>query len=273
MIMTKKWIAINLLLLAVASLLGWRLHNSVVQINAANNLSRIQPARETKQKMLQEQILPRPVPKKVYNPAEFAVISDKNLFSDSRSKEEKAEVVTPPEAPPLTQKPILVGITISGDQQLASIIDPASPANQNRGRTQIKRIGDSYSGYIITEITADRIVLQSGTRREIIPLHEGTKRSQSGKTPILATRVVSFGGGASGAAVPAIVSGGTGSVSARPATTIGSVTPVSGTAAQPSPAVGITSQQQSPSTQSGQQQSPGKTRIIKTPFGDIVRTE
>jgi hypothetical protein len=270
--MTKKWIAINLLLLAVAGLLGSRLRNSVLRLNAANNLSRIQPAREAKPKMPQEQVLPIP-PKKLYNPVEFAVISEKNLFSDSRSKEEKVDVVaTPPEPPPLAQKPILVGITISGDQQLASIIDPTSPANQKGGRTQIKRIGDSYSGYVITEITADRIVLQSGTRREIIPLHEGTKRNQPRKTPIIATRVISFGAGPSGGgSAPAVVSGGTGGAAARPTTSTSSVIPVSGTATQPNPAPGNAAQQQNPSTQPGQQ--PGKTRIIKTPFGDIVRTD
>ena len=162
--MTKKWIAINLLLLAVAVLLGWRLYNSVLQFYAANNLSKIQPARDIKQIMAQEQILSNPVPNTPYNPAGFAVISDKNLFSDSRSKEEKAaESAAPPEAPPLAQKPILVGITISEGQQLASIIDPTAPAQNLTRRAQIKRIGDSYGGYVITEITMDRIVLQSGT--------------------------------------------------------------------------------------------------------------
>ena len=272
--MTKKWIAINVLLLAAAGLLGWRLHNSVLRFYATNDLSRIQPARDIKLKMTQEQVLLKPVPDKIYNPAEFAVISDKNLFSDSRSKEEKAaESAAPPEAPPLAKKPILVGITISEGQQLASIIDPTAPAQNLTRRAQVKRIGDSYSGYVITEITADRIVLQSGTRKEIIPLHEGTKRNQPGKTPVQATRVISFGGGSTGGATGGITSTtvvpGT-TVSAppvRPATSTGSVTPVvSSPASQARPAAGTAQQP----TQPAQQQTSPKTRVIKTPFGDAV---
>jgi hypothetical protein len=259
--MTKKWIAINLLLLAVTGLLGWRLHNSVLQFHAANDLSKIQPVKDIKQKMPQEPVILKPAPNKTYNPAEFAVIADKNIFSDTRSKEQKAEAVAPPEPPPLAQKPILVGITISGDQQLASIIDPASPP-PNR-RAQIKRIGDSYSGYVITEITMDRIVLQNGTRREIIPLHEGTKRSQPGKTPVLATRVFSFGGGAAtGGTSAAVVSGPASSTPVRPATSVGSVTPVSSPAPKPAPAA-----------VAPQPQTPPRTRVIKTPFGDVIRSE
>jgi hypothetical protein len=268
--MTKKWIAINFLLLVFTGLLGWQLHNSVLQFYRENDLSRIQPVRDIKQTMPQEQVLLKAVPKKDYNPADFAVISDKNLFSDLRAQEEKTpENVAPPEPPPLAQKPILVGITISGDQQLASIIDPTVPA-QNR-RAQIKRIGDSYSGYIITEINMDRIVLQSGTRREIIPLHEGTKRGPGARTPVQTTRIISFGGKATGGTATTVASGaagGGGSTPSRPGPSVASVTPASGPVPQARPAAGPTQSPASPASPAQQQGSAG--RVVKTPFGDVV---
>ena len=42
--MTKKWIAINVLLLAVTGLLARQLYLSVLRFDAENDLSRIQPA-------------------------------------------------------------------------------------------------------------------------------------------------------------------------------------------------------------------------------------
>jgi hypothetical protein len=63
---------------------------------------------------------------------------------------------------------------------------------------QIKRIGDVYQGYTVTNITADSMVLELGSRREVIPLHEGTKQASMGKTPIIDTQVVSIGGSSSG---------------------------------------------------------------------------
>ncbi len=129
------------------------------------------------------------------------------------AKKIKVEILAPPEPPPLAQKPILVGVTID-TQPRASIIDPTVPQGRDR-RAQIKRIGDVYQGYTITEISPERMVLESGTRKEIIPLHEGTKRGQQGKTPILSTRVVPFGGGGITGGTPISVSGGPGAAPPR----------------------------------------------------------
>ena len=87
--MTKKWIAINLLLLGIAGLLGWQLRLSIRQFNAGNDPAKLQPARDIKQKLAQDKIQIQPAPAKTYLPAEFAVIPEKNIFSESRAKEEK----------------------------------------------------------------------------------------------------------------------------------------------------------------------------------------
>jgi hypothetical protein len=276
----KKWIAINLLLLATAVLLGMQLRKSILQFGTENSLTKIQPTGDLKGKLLQEKLPAGMSPPKIYNPAEFSIISDKNLFSDSRSKEEKVDNTAPPETPPLAQKPILVGITITEAERKASIIDVTAPADQQNRRESIRKIGDVYQGYTITEIAPDRIILESGTRKEVIPLREGTKRGSGGKTPIISTRVVPFGAGGTtgGATVSVSTSSSPGAPPVvTPARTV--VSPV-GTTTQTSPAQrGGVTQAAAParvtlpaeSVQEGQPATPPATRVIRTPFGDIVR--
>jgi hypothetical protein len=278
--MTKKWIAINLLLLATAALLGWQLRQSILQFDADNNPAKIQPSRSMKPKVVQEKQAPKPAAvARNYNAAEFMTIPDKNLFSESRSRDDKAETA-PPEPPPLTQKPVLVAVTIIDNQQRASIIDPTS--QEKVRRAQIKKIGDVYQGYTITEISADRMVLESGTRREIIPLREGAKKSQQGKTPILSTRIVPFGGGATTGGAPVVITGGaipvrtavapvgtTPNVTNVQQTTVQQVNPTA-RGAQPNTVLPPTAQPVSgdpPAAPAGS----GTGRVIRTPFGDVVR--
>jgi hypothetical protein len=278
--MTKKWIAINLLLLLIAGLLAWQLRVSVFKYRTDNDLAKIQPAQGLKQKSAQEKNLPPKASPRAYNPAEFSVIPEKNVFSETRSREDRTDALAAPEVPPLAQKPILVGITISGNQRLASIIDPLGQGQAQGRRAQIKRIGDVYQGYTITEITPEQIVLDSGTRKEIIAVHQGTKKSQGGKTPIIATRTVAFGaGGTGGTASVATVAGS--ASTARPAaatTAVSTAVPAS----QPGAVRTTTVQGRQPSGTAQQPVQPqvqqqvqpsgqGGTRTIRTPFGDIVR--
>ena len=281
--MTKKWIAINLLLLAVTGLLARQLYFSVLRFNAENNLSRIQPVRDMKQKVVQESPLPKLPRAKHYSSAEFSIIPEKNVFAESRSKEEKVEISTPAEPPPLAQKPILVGVALSDTQKTATVIDPSGSAKNQDRRAQIMRIGDFYRGYKITSIAPDRIVLESGTRREIIPLHEGSKRSRGGKTSVVPTRVVSIGTGSPGGGIPVnLVSGHTGTSRTAPAAsapaTAAVVPPAVGqTPATPARQAAATAQPQA-QAQPVQQQVPAAQetnaqgqRIIRTPFGTVVR--
>ena len=276
--MTKKWIAITLLLFVAAGLLGWQLYVSVLRFNAENDLSKIQPIRDIKQKIVQDKSLPQPAPSVNRTPVEFTAIPENNVFSESRTREEKTEATAALEPPPLTQKPILVGVSIVDNQKRASIIDPSNPAQGRNRRSQTKRIGDVYRGYTITDITPNRIVLESGTRKEIIPLHEGSKRQQGGKTPILSTRVVSIGGGAVTGGMPVVVVGAS-PVSGRTATA-----PVSASASgnTPQPVGGLpvgvpqrttptnVTPAQPPQVPTTETDAQGR-RIIRTPFGNIVR--
>lgn len=282
--MTKKWIAISLLLFIVAGLLGWQLYASITRFNAQNNPAKIQPVPDIKEKLVQEKPVAQLPPAKKYTPQEFAVIPEQNLFSESRSKDDDTEVETPSDTPPLTQKPILVGVSISGSQVKAIIIDPTSSPNDRNRRTQVKRIGDVFRGYTITTIEPDRIILESDSRKEIIPLHEGAKQQQGGKTPILPTRVVSFGGSSKSGGVQIIGPSGN---TAR--TSVPRNPPVSASASRqrsteqptvvtPAPQASSVDTRPTPTATplpKTQKLNPRTNaqgqRVIRTPFGDIVR--
>jgi len=275
--MTKNWIVVNVVLLIISCLLGWRVEMSVDRFNAENDLGKISPVGDVKQRLTLEAGIPPSQPPRAYNAAEFAAVPSKNVFSETRAREEtEQQVAQVPEIPPLAQKPIYVGVTIFENQRMASIIDPT---NAGGGRkTQTRRIGDVYQGYTITDITESQMILENGNRREIIPLHDGAKRSaQAGKTPILATRIVAIGGAAGGGAptpplasslppgavsrtggpASAIVGGAGQRTMANPPTAIRSVPPQ-------------VQQQGAPGNSNEGTDAQGR-RVIRTPFGDIVR--
>jgi hypothetical protein len=278
--MTRNWIAVNVALLMLAGVLGWRLYTSVKLFRAENNPANVQPARDIKQKIGVEGGMPPLAPLPAYNPADFGVIVNQNLFSDSRSKEEKVDAAPAvAEVPPLVVKPLLVGVTLVDDQRMASVIDPTAGGASRRSQT--KRLGDAYQGYTITDITPEQMVLERGNRREVIPLFDASKHpaqgapAQSGKTPILTTRIVAFGaGGAAGQAVAQPVTGGVrsaavgtpGAPTPQPSQAQSSAARNAAAAQQGRPLPGVpqpaTAQPTGPVDQQGR-------RIIRTPFGDI----
>jgi hypothetical protein len=288
--MTKKWIAINLALLLGAGLLGWQLVGSVKRFDAANDIAKIVP--EKKKAGLEGGLPPLQTPKK-YTDAEFGVIAAQNLFAESRKPEDKVDASAPLEAPPLDVRPILKGVIISGAERMAIITDPAQ-GNANAAQTRTMRPGDSYRGFILTDIRDENggsMVLELGTRKEIIPLYDASKRLlQGGKTPILATRIVNFGpsqGQGVQGGVPAVVTASStapGRQVAAPGSGGGAVvrpnTPAA--AAQPGggrggPARGVQAPQQMPMVQ-GQtwnQTVDSQGRVfINSPFGQIpVQTQ
>ena len=273
--MAKRWMVINLLLLVSASLLGWQLRASIQRFFFENDPAKIQANPIKKQPAIPEKPLAPLAPSSIHHPNEFAIISEKTIFSDSRSMEGDSDSAASQDSLPLTQKPILVGVIIAGNQTRALILDSAASSQDRTRRTETKRIGDVYRGYTITDIAADHLVLENGTRREIIPLHEGSKRGQPGKTPILSTRVVSFAGGDVSGGTPVTVPSRGVSTPRVPVVNVNPPVPIPSTIALP---VGGQARAASPPTPAAEPTEPdqpptppGGTRVIRTPFGDIVR--
>jgi hypothetical protein len=189
---TKKWIAINLALLLAAGLLGWQLKVAIESFKAENNIAKIQPA---KKKTGSENVRTPAQPPQKYNEAQFSSIYNQDLFAQSRKLEDQAAASPQPETKTLQNPPILVGAVIAGSKKTALIIDPSQSGIHS---TQTMRVGDMYQGFTVTDITGQNIVLEYGASREIIPLSDTSKPAQRGKTPILQTRIVSFGAQAGG---------------------------------------------------------------------------
>jgi hypothetical protein len=284
--MTKKWISINILLLAAAIALGWQLYQAVIRYQQESTAANLR-AQPIKKKSSQEsgELPPRTEPK--VNEAEYSAIPAQNLFAEIRRTEDKEVAVPVPEPPrKLDIIPVLVGITVFGNQRTALIRDPASPNVQGSRSVQTMHIGDNYRGFMVTDITEKNLILEYGASREVIPLYDTSKTpGQSGKTPNLPTRVVSFSPGAQGAVVGNAsapraaqaanmlqpqTAGGTGA--ARTAPSAASNRPqASGTAAgglQPVATGSVTAVAPGP-TWNTQIDSQGRT-IVNSPMGQFV---
>src|SRR5437867_8778007 len=100
--MNRKWVAINLALLILAGLLGWRLSVSVGRFNDENNVAKLQPARDIKQQIQLENALSPQRPRRNPNPDEFGIVPAQNLFAESRSMQKELEQPVVDAAPKLS---------------------------------------------------------------------------------------------------------------------------------------------------------------------------
>ncbi len=210
--MTKKWIAINLLLLMAAGLLGRQLKVSIADFKAENNITKVQAG---KKKAGPDTRLPSYQPPPKLNDAQVSAIYSQDLFAEARKMDDPTATPPEPQTRTLQNPPILVGSLVSGSQKVGLIIDTTGPQAGSR-RTQTIHIGDVYQGFTVTDITDNGLVLEYGVSRNVIPLSDSSKPAQSGKTPILQTRVVGFGGaagGGQGGAMAGVISGSTGAPS------------------------------------------------------------
>jgi hypothetical protein len=160
----------------------------------------------------------------------------------------------------------------------------------------MKKIGDKYEGYTVTGIESDHIVLENGNQREIITLDDGSQATRRGRKNAAPTRVVSIGGGATTGNIPVnVVAGGTVPPQTPPASPARTVNPgtagatrnnvVAVSGIQPggqqaaTTPTGNAQQKENPQTPKSQPAvpTPGgvqrNPRVIRTPFGDIIRPD
>jgi type II secretory pathway component PulC len=89
----------------------------------------------------------------------FIVISEKNIFSPERKDfpiltVEKSNPVTRPQV-------ILYGVTIAGDYQAASLVNPGRPLKKGERETMTVKIGEKIGEYKLAKIQPDRIIIES----------------------------------------------------------------------------------------------------------------
>jgi hypothetical protein len=255
--MTKKWIAINLMMLAAVALLGWQLYVSIQRFKNENTIANAARVPASKKRAAPEGGLPPQASQQKINDAEFSVIPDQNLFAEIRKMAPPVDNTPAPDPPrKLDIIPVLVGVAISGSHRTALINDPAAGNAPGARRTLTMRTGDNYRGFVVTDITQENMVLEFGPSRYVIPLFDTSKPAQSGKTQIVATRVVNFGPGSAAATAPVVAA------AARPgASPATAVAPAASTGPRSTPAAA-----QRPIT--GTSQSPNG--LIAVPSGTAV---
>jgi hypothetical protein len=113
------------------------------------------------------------------SPSDFVVIAEQNLFHpDRKVPTDKKNDLPKPEL-------ILYGTLVTDSLSVAYIEDkkaPVTTAGRGKRQTASKK-GDVISGFTITEISSDKIVLVRGDERMTVPLMEGEKRKGMDQPP------------------------------------------------------------------------------------------
>jgi hypothetical protein len=123
-------------------------------------------------------------------PGSASSISEKNIFSPERKDfpllgaEGKKPAVRP--------RIILYGVTIAGDYQAASIVNPGRPLQKGEIETITLRMGEQIAGYKLAKVSSDQITMEAeGDSFEVLlyDAREAKKRTdaKTGNSPTAVT--------------------------------------------------------------------------------------
>ncbi len=165
--MLRNYFFINLFLIIIIGFLGFKLFDAF----ASYVVIPLEPEMVTENK---EDVKVKHE-EKVVSEAFFKIITDQDLFRPSRSapsiKKEKIEKVTTPK-----NTPRLFGTIILGDNKTAILEDPETKT------TKTYRVNESVSGFVVSEILEDKVVLLSGSEKVEVRLRDD-KGIKSKKRP------------------------------------------------------------------------------------------
>ncbi|MEJ2697487.1 MAG: hypothetical protein P8013_12670 [Candidatus Sulfobium sp.] len=120
-------------------------------------------------------------------PTDYMVIADQNLFHPDRKIPEQKDQTKQADALPEPDF-VLDGTLITDQLKMAFMEDKKSPVNTpgRPNRQTALKIGDSLSGFTLTEIERDKVVMQRGEEKMVVALEDPEKaktRHYSQKTP------------------------------------------------------------------------------------------
>lgn len=98
-------------------------------------------------------------------------IAEKNIFNPER-KDFPVQAVPKPAARPQI---ILYGVTIAGDYQAASVVNPGRSLHKGERETITLRAGEQIGGYKLAQVSSDRIVLEGAGDSFEVLLYDSTK--------------------------------------------------------------------------------------------------
>lgn len=118
---------------------------------------------------------------KTLSPLDYVIIAEQNLFHSERK--------IPVEVKEAQQLPkpdfVLYGTLLSGDMNIAYMEDIKSPVSTpGRGnRQRVLMQGQSLSGYTLSQVLVDRVVMTRGDDKMEIMVTEGKGKSRSKQKP------------------------------------------------------------------------------------------
>ena len=115
--------------------------------------------------------------KEIPAPAQFRLISDKNIFSPDR-KEFPIPLLTEVKKPPVRPNVQLFGVAIGEEFQSAIISNPTRRADRGERETITVRQGDRVGEYTVAKILTDRITLESSGDSFDVLLYDPTKQKR-----------------------------------------------------------------------------------------------
>jgi hypothetical protein len=100
--------------------------------------------------------------KEAANLQSYILVSEKNIFSPERKE---FAIVLPPSAqvkPPIVRPQIILyGVTMAGDYQFASIVNPGRALKKGERETMSVKAGDQIGEFKVAKILSDRIVMEA----------------------------------------------------------------------------------------------------------------
>jgi len=171
--MGKKFYLINMLLLLILVLLAvenydeWTKPESVAKEGPS---SRQRPAAASLPASVAEK-------KEVPTPAQFRLISDKNIFSPDR-KEFPIPLLSEVKKPPVRPNVTLFGVVIGEGFQSAVITNPTRRADKGERETMTVKEGQKVGEYKVAKVLPDRITLESPGDSFDVLLYDPTKQKK-----------------------------------------------------------------------------------------------
>lgn len=111
------------------------------------------------------------------SPAEYMIVGENNLFHPDRIIPAEKKEETPLPKPEI----VLYGTMIMGEVKVAYLEDLKEPrSSPGRGRRQMKlQQGDSLSGFVLKEITPDRIIMVRGEEKLSVSIYDSHKKPKT----------------------------------------------------------------------------------------------
>lgn len=155
--MPRSLFLINLVLFTIIGLLGIKLYNTWTHTLEVPTISAQEAPKKAKKRTISKR-------EPVLSASSYQIIVDKDLFRPSRTPVKENTQTAAPLSP--KERPKLFGTMIMDSGTFAILEDPSTKASK------IYYINDSFSGFTVSEILEDKVILKRGGESIEVKLRE-----------------------------------------------------------------------------------------------------